>query len=76
VGAGAVIEDDLFEGYDQAAGVARLADLAQLVEPRQPVALGHAVADEDADFLVGGGNCVFEHGAELFVELLARHSPD
>ena len=53
--AGAVVEHDLFQGDDQPAGVARLADLPQALQPCQHVAFGHAVADEDADLLVGGG---------------------
>ena len=32
--AGAVVQDDLFQGYDQPAGIARLADLAQATQPR------------------------------------------
>ena len=38
VGAGAVVEDDLFEGHDQPAGISRLAGLAEAEQPgRMPV---------------------------------------
>src|SRR5690242_17724121 len=66
-----VVEHDLLQRDYEAAGIARFADFAQAIEPFQHVALRHAVAYENADLLMGRGRRVFEHRAQLFVELFS-----
>src|ERR1017187_6815252 len=69
--AGAIVEHDLFQRYDQPTGIARRADLSQTTEQRQHVAFRHAVAYKNADLLMSGWHGVLEHCAQLFVELLS-----
>src|ERR1035437_1172778 len=58
--AGAVVQNNLFESNDQAAGIASLANLVEGIKPALDISLRHAVTHEDADLFVFGWNCVLK----------------
>jgi hypothetical protein len=62
MGAGAIVRDDFFEGYDQVTRIAGRADFLQGIQPRQHIAFRHAAAYEDAYLLMGSWRGVLEHG--------------
>ena len=50
-----VVEDDLLQGDNQAAGIAGGADFAKGIDPGLDIACPHPIPDEGADLLMGRG---------------------